>query len=127
MRASSLTFSDIIKIFTGPTEERRGRPFRPNVTYKVDLVEGDEITTMCLISGDDRPFWRTFTTAEIDALVASGDAIISANEFNSFAPRGECSYCDNQRTMDSTFFPSHNASSRCRSGGRSHCTCDTCF
>jgi len=25
------------------------------------------------------------------------------------------------------WMPSHRASSRCRSGGRNHCTCDTCF
>lgn len=25
------------------------------------------------------------------------------------------------------FMPSHKASSRCESGKRSHCTCDTCF
>jgi hypothetical protein len=25
------------------------------------------------------------------------------------------------------FMPNHKASSRCRSGHRNHCTCDTCF
>lgn len=45
----------------------------------------------------------------------------------SFAPKGECEYCDEQREMNSRFAPSHNASSGCRSGGRNHCTCDACF
>lgn len=26
-----------------------------------------------------------------------------------------------------SMLPSHSASSRCESGGRNHCTCDTCF
>lgn len=37
----------------------------------------------------------------------------------------DCSYC--MDCMDDSMMPSHNASSRCQSGGRSHCTCDTCF
>lgn len=28
---------------------------------------------------------------------------------------------------DMPFMPRHTASSRCRSGHRPHCTCDTCF
>lgn len=38
-----------------------------------------------------------------------------------------CDYCDRERAAGSTFFPHHHASSRCRSDGRSHCMCDTCF
>lgn len=45
----------------------------------------------------------------------------------SFAPIGECGYCDQHREMETRFMPSHYASSRCRSGGNNHCTCDTCF
>lgn len=29
--------------------------------------------------------------------------------------------------LTSIFAPRHKASSRCRSGGYHHCTCDTCF
>lgn len=40
-----------------------------------------------------------------------------------------CSYCrefyDHPRLAP--FAPSHRASARCQSGGRAHCTCDTCF
>lgn len=35
----------------------------------------------------------------------------------------DCSTCDDH----GAFGPPHNASSRCQSGGRDHCTCDTCF
>lgn len=38
--------------------------------------------------------------------------------------RGECPYCDEQV---SEFHPPHDASDRCESGGRSHCSCDVCF
>lgn len=38
-----------------------------------------------------------------------------------------CEYCRREQDRGSTFFPSHRASARCRSGGRQHCTCDTCF
>lgn len=45
------------------------------------------------------------------------------------APVGECEYCDNQRANLATSFPGHQKYSFCRSysGGRHHCTCDTCF
>lgn len=38
--------------------------------------------------------------------------------------RGECRYCDEHV---SEFHPPHDASDRCESGGRSHCSCDVCF
>jgi hypothetical protein len=43
------------------------------------------------------------------------------------APEGECAYCDRLRAERSTYHPNHNASPRCQSGRRDHCTCDTCF
>jgi hypothetical protein len=49
-----------------------------------------------------------------------------------FAPEGECPTCDRDRAKANEtgrvpFGPSHDASTRCQSGRRSHCTCDTCF
>ena len=41
-----------------------------------------------------------------------------------------CSYCDREYAKNGdklTMMPSHDASSRCQSGGHNHCTCDTCF
>lgn len=38
----------------------------------------------------------------------------------------QCATIPDHPTL-SPFQPSHKASSRCRSGGRNHCTCDTCF
>ena len=38
-----------------------------------------------------------------------------------------CAYCEREKANGCTFFPPHNASARCRSGRRAHCTCDTCF
>lgn len=43
------------------------------------------------------------------------------------APLGECKYCDGERQRQNAFFPPHDASHRCESGKREHCTCDTCF
>lgn len=41
----------------------------------------------------------------------------------------DCSGCRYwyEHPTASPMAPSHNASSRCRSGQRNHCTCDTCF
>jgi len=36
-----------------------------------------------------------------------------------------CEYCAKHR--DDPMMPPHQASSRCESGKRSHCTCDTCW
>ena len=39
-------------------------------------------------------------------------------------PTGECPFCDGETT---DFHPSHDASPRCESGKRNHCSCDSCF
>lgn len=39
-------------------------------------------------------------------------------------PAGECAYCDGET---SDFHSPHDASGRCESGKRSHCSCDACF
>lgn len=36
-----------------------------------------------------------------------------------------CSYCDKYGA--DSMMPAHDASPRCESGKRPHCTCDTCF
>lgn len=41
--------------------------------------------------------------------------------------RGECVYCDKERKRRNDFHPSHQPMGSCQSGGRNHCTCDTCF
>ncbi len=43
------------------------------------------------------------------------------------AAPGECAYCDREREARNDFHPSHDASPRCESGRRDHCSCDTCF
>lgn len=43
------------------------------------------------------------------------------------AAPGQCTYCDAERRDRSSFHPPHDPSPHCRSGGRNHCTCDTCF
>jgi hypothetical protein len=43
------------------------------------------------------------------------------------AEPGECKTCDEIRAKGEKPFPSHQASDRCESGKRPHCTCDVCF
>lgn len=43
------------------------------------------------------------------------------------AEPGECAYCDREREADNEFHPPHDASDRCRSNKRPHCSCDICF
>jgi len=38
-----------------------------------------------------------------------------------------CSYCYDVKTGGGGMMPDHRPSKMCRSGGRTHCTCDTCF
>lgn len=38
-----------------------------------------------------------------------------------------CRTCIVAEARGDKYGPRHEASSRCESGGRSHCTCDTCF
>ena len=37
----------------------------------------------------------------------------------------DCTYCAAHKPGE--MMPPHDASSRCESGKRNHCTCDTCF
>lgn len=39
----------------------------------------------------------------------------------------ECSECRARFWEGRTFFPSHEASPGCESGGHDHCSCDVCF
>ena len=43
------------------------------------------------------------------------------------APKGECKQCDDFREKGETSHPPHNASKRCESGSKNHCSCDICF
>jgi hypothetical protein len=41
--------------------------------------------------------------------------------------REGCSECRSIHDSGHSLAPTHQASVRCQSGGRAHCTCDTCF
>ena len=43
------------------------------------------------------------------------------------AEPGECAYCDAEREADNSFHPPHDPSPHCRSGGKTHCSCNSCF
>lgn len=43
-----------------------------------------------------------------------------------WAPLGECKTCDADRDKVGNT-PFHDASARCESGKRNHCSCDACF
>ncbi len=38
-----------------------------------------------------------------------------------------CTFCDRMKAEGCAFFPMHDASHCCESGGHNHCTCDVCF
>jgi len=59
-------------------------------------------------------------------IIAKADAA-ARQERRHQAPEGECPYCDGERAKGNTHHPSHDASPRCESGKRNHCTCDTCW
>jgi hypothetical protein len=40
---------------------------------------------------------------------------------------GSCLYCDEIRARKERMYPPHDASVRCESGKRPHCSCDVCF
>ncbi len=42
-------------------------------------------------------------------------------------PPGECKYCDVERADGNEHHPSHDASDRCESGKRNHCSCEVCW
>lgn len=65
----------------------------------------------------------TFSSPEFKAQLAEARAAGKRVTIHRVDP--ECSMCmDN---MDDSMLPSHYASSRCRSNGYNHCTCDTCY
>lgn len=72
------------------------------------------------------------TRKKVDELTAQGryleavELLRTGERRHKLAP-GECQYCDRERAAGSSFHPSHDASSTCKSGKHSHCTCDSCF
>ena len=44
-----------------------------------------------------------------------------------FDTSGDCKTCETEREKGNSFFPPHDASPRCESGKRPHCTCNVCF
>lgn len=64
------------------------------------------------------------TAAEAEAQFAPHGAVrVRARR----APVGECPACDSYRNAGIKHHPSHEASPRCESGAKPHCTCDVCF
>lgn len=39
----------------------------------------------------------------------------------------DCDFCQQYRSSPYSMAPPHDASTRCKSGRRSHCSCDACF
>jgi hypothetical protein len=96
------------------------------VGYLVDLIDGENVTLM-RSDYSDGPFWIETTVAEIVHNVNHEGWTVYSPTAIFFAPRGECAACDADRENESTFRPSHEPLSTCRSGGRNHCTCSSCF
>jgi hypothetical protein len=68
-----------------------------------------------------------FAIAPFGSSETRAERIKRWEEMGSLDPN--CAACQefyNHPTL-SPFAPSHRPSSRCRSGGRAHCTCDACF
>lgn len=84
------------------------------IDLRLTLEEFYKLRT--ILSGGDLP--------EVHAKM---QAIADRLPRRSLAPEGECAYCDATRKAGDEMFPSHDASHRCESGKRAHCTCDTCF
>ena len=124
METVSPTFADIFHHYTGGVNPRG---IRNRDTHKVDDVNGVTITLLYMDYKPNREIFTIMGLGEIEAMIRSGDGELVECSVSSFAPRGSCDYCDRERENESRFFPSHNASRRCRSGGHNHCTCDACF
>lgn len=105
---------------------RLPHPTDPDSTvgYEVDSVDGDVVTLRKVGYSSTAPFFATRTVAEVEA---HGVEARPASYRASFAPPGECAYCDRERAAEATIFPRHHASARCRSNGYEHCSCDVCF
>jgi hypothetical protein len=59
--------------------------------------------------------------------MASSQGSIGTRVHRHKVPEGECAYCDRERAAGNNYHPAHDASERCESGKRPHCSCDTCF
>lgn len=111
----------------GSRVNKQGQPIMDS--YVVDQIFPYEGLRLRQNGLGDGPFWRQVSGQFLAEGVANGTVEIRDDGWTDthFAPPGECGYCDSQREAEATFFPSHQAMSHCRSGGRNHCTCDSCF
>lgn len=71
--------------------------------------------------------WPLFRMPEGITYATLNDAIAAANEaWPLWVAEIEACGCEERRVTD-PHGPRHLASSRCQSGKRPHCTCDTCY
>lgn len=96
------------------------RAFIPESTIQCVLV----LVVAGEIERDRETKTVSVTAAEAEAQFAPHGAVkVRARR----APVGECPACDSYRNAGIKHHPSHEASPRCESGAKPHCTCDVCF
>jgi hypothetical protein len=90
-----------------------------------------KIELLCLDTGE-----AVYQVLEGETEVARYSSRIEAERYlanpekparRTWAIAGQCLYCDEHRRRGDKFLPPHDASRRCESGKRPHCTCDVCW
>lgn len=64
-------------------------------------------------------FWK-----EARRAISSAEKKVVEEAVERWSVKSDCELCRKYSVFGG---PSHHASGSCRSGGRSHCSCDTCF
>ena len=62
----------------------------------------------------------------LQALIHTGEDVLAPKPTRRLCIQG-CAYCERELLDGNRHFPPHDASPRCESGKRDHCSCDTCF
>lgn len=90
-------------------------------------MRGQPLIDRSVEAFDDNGVQLVFAISPFGASETRAQRLARLREMGAYDP--DCKACEelaNHPTL-SPFMPSHRPGSRCRSGGRPHCTCDTCF
>ena len=72
------------------------------------------------------PVWAKELPKHLVADTVAGRPVIRYVYIDGIFWDSGCKFCQS-RTALVEIFPDHEGKERCQSGGRGHCTCDTCF
>lgn len=96
-------------------------PLVVDIVGRITLPDGTECYGVILVADTKEE------TKEAAKLWAEKVQVVSVPKAKRRSNVDDCVTCERERAAGNSFHPPHDASPICHSGGKSHCSCGTCF